>query len=430
MVCLDTKGLSFSKKKEVTEEIQKRLDRCDDFTFLKGEYLISPLFLHSHMRVHFEEGAILYLTEDENRYTSIFTRYAGIEMMAYPAAITILSCEDVILDGKGLISGQGKKWYEKYWGKDTKGGMRKEYDKQGLRWACDYDCLRPKNILIQDSCHIQINDLTLKDSPFWNLHVLYSNDVVLSRLTIIADDPFAPSTDGIDIDSSYDVLIKNCHISTNDDCISIKSGRDLDGLMINRPSHDIHIEDCVIEKGYGLSLGSELSGGIYGIYASHITFDHSSCGFRIKSSKSRKGYVKEVRLNDILMKEVKYPFYCYLDWNPLYNQNRLPESYTKPIPEYWKKLLSLHSDDIKDTIVEDLEFKNISIFNKNSKDISCLFTFKGFASSPIKKIAFIELKARVSVYGTFEICDEPTFIDCDIKTTGQGNTIPGSFDNR
>ncbi len=416
------------KDAKKTSELQKRIDESSEIFFSKGEYLISPLFFHSNMKIIFEEGAVLRLTSEEENFLKIPTRIAGIMMDGYPAMLNFISCENVTISGKGLLLGQGEPWYIKYWGRDMKSGMRRTYDEKHLRWACDYDCFRPKMILLQNSKNIELSDLELHDSPFWNVHILFSKHIKVSNLKILSENPISPSTDGIDVDSSEDVLVSSCHISTNDDAISIKSGRDLDGLKIHRPCKNIVIENCFFHYGYGLSIGSELSGGIENIVARNLVFDHSDCGFRIKSSKTRKGYVKHVHLAHITMNEVQYPFYCYLDWNPLYNKNELPDDYKGEIPPYWDKLLSLPDDSLKDTEIDDLSFSDVTLSSRQVS--SCLFTFCGFPSSKITNVRFENFSGEVSEWGTFENMDEPIQENIDVKILGNSKSVPGEFDNR
>ena len=54
-------------------------------------------------------------------------------------------------------------------------------------------------------------------------------------------------------------------VKTNDDSICIKSGRDADGWTESRPSHDILIEDCTVLSGFGVTIGSKVSGGIHDV---------------------------------------------------------------------------------------------------------------------------------------------------------------------
>lgn len=428
---LDTSLLEKNGKTLLTDKLQSMMNEADEFVFLKGDYLSGPLFLHSDMKVFFETGARIHLTDDESCFRKIPTRIAGINMDGYPALLNMIGVRNVTLSGKGEILGNGGPWYRKYWGDDKKGGMRKEYDAKGLRFACDYDCFRPKNVLIQNSEDVAISDLTLRDSPFWNLHVLYSHNVLLERVFVIADDPNGPSTDGIDIDSSHDVEIRDCVISTNDDCISIKSGRDQDGIDVGIPSRHIYIHGCHILSGYGISLGSELSGGIEDVRIEDVDFSMSDCGFRIKSSASRKGYVRNLSMKHVRMKDVRYPFYCYLDWNRMYNANVLPEDYKGDVPSYWQKLLNLPDPQMKDTCVENLLFEDIDVsYQDRPVSDGCLYTFKGFDGGEMKNICFSNVRGEVGEYGTFENCTDIVHENEKLKILHKNMEVPGSFDNR
>lgn len=427
----DTSFLEKDGKTLLTAKLQSLLDEADEFVFLKGDYLSGPLFLHSDMKVKFEAGARIHLIDDESMFFKISTRIAGIDMEGYPALLNLIDVRNVVLSGHGEVIGHGSKWYRKYWGDDKKGGMRKEYDAKGLRFACDYDCSRPKNILVQNSEDVNISDLTLRDSPFWNLHVLYSKNIVLDGLCILADDPDGPSTDGIDIDSSQDVEISHCSISTNDDCISLKSGRDQDGIDRGIPTKHVHIHDCSILHGYGISIGSELSAGIEDVLVENVSFSMSDCGFRIKSSKNRKGYVRNVLMRHVSLKDVRYPFYCYLDWNRMYNANVLPEDYKGVIPPYWKKLLACTDPMIKDTCVENLSFEDVSIsYQETPASESCLYTFNGFENGVMAKIRFSDIRGVAGEYGTFANCRDVVHEKEDVRILHEDRTVPGSFDNR
>ena len=431
---MDTSSLR-KRKDMVTDELQElieeAIDKKETLIFEPGIYHTGPLFLPSHSHICFEENSVLVASQEEKDYPLIPTRLAGIEMKGYPGILNILNAEDVTLKGPLHLHGEGDKWYRKYWGKDTKGGMRKEYEKRGMRWASDYDCYRPKNILIQNSHNITLDGLCLFSSPFWNLHVLYSNDIKLLNLRIRSDNPNSPSTDGIDIDSSKDILIKGCSISTDDDAISLKSGRDADGLRVGIPTENVTIEDCSFAHGYGLSIGSELSGGISSIAGKNLSFFGSDCGFRIKSSPNRKGYVKNVSLSNISMLDVRYPFYLYLNWNPHYNELTLPSDFKGPIPDHYKKLLEKVDPSLKDTEISHLRFSNIDIRSTpGSNTPTTLFTFCGFPSSPIKDVVFEDMKASVSDYGSFQNCEEPKILSSAIEVTSPYHSKPGSFDNR
>jgi polygalacturonase len=101
---------------------------------------------------------------------------------------------------------------------------------------------RPRLIGIQNSKEVLVSGLKLHNQAVWCLFVLYSQDVEIDNVNITAEHNI-PSSDGIDIDSSKHVHVNNVFIDDDDDCISIKSGKDADGLRVNRPAEDILIEN-------------------------------------------------------------------------------------------------------------------------------------------------------------------------------------------
>lgn len=77
----------------------------------------------------------------------------------------------------GTINGQGETWWVKYRAKQLK-------------------YTRPYLIEIMYSNQVQISDLHLKDSPAWNVHPVYSTNVIVQGLTITAAED-SENTDGI-----------------------------------------------------------------------------------------------------------------------------------------------------------------------------------------------------------------------------------------
>lgn len=59
-------------------------------------------------------------------------------------------------------------------------------------------------------------------------------------------------------------------VDSNDDMLCVKSGADWLGWQAGVPSENVLFEDCEVRSGHGLTLGSEMSGGIRnGEYISH-----------------------------------------------------------------------------------------------------------------------------------------------------------------
>jgi len=204
-----------------TVAIQKAIDaagKAKGTVVLKpGTYISGSLFLKSGMTLRVDEGGVIQGAQDQAACPVMPTRVAGIEMNWPAALINVYEQSDVTISGKGVIDGNGKMWWDKYW------KMRREdYEPKGIRWAVDYDCQRPRLIQVYKSSNVNLTGLTLKRSGFWTVHICYSHDVTVDGITIRNNGSDAtgdkgPSTDGIDIDSSMNVMVQNCDIECNDD---------------------------------------------------------------------------------------------------------------------------------------------------------------------------------------------------------------------
>jgi polygalacturonase len=147
-----------------TAAIQQAIDaaaaaRGGVVTFAKGRYLTGALFVKSHVELHLDEGVELVGVQDETAYPEIWSRVAGIEMRWPSALINVYEQTAVRITGPGMINGQGDYWWNKFWGPDERGGILKEYEAKGLRWAADYDCQRPRLILVYKSTNVLLEKL-------------------------------------------------------------------------------------------------------------------------------------------------------------------------------------------------------------------------------------------------------------------------------
>lgn len=325
-----------------TEAIQKAIDDCSaagggTVTLSPGHYLVGALFIKNAVNLQLDKGVTLLASTDINDYPEFRSRIAGIEMIWPSAVLNVIKQKNVSVSGEGVIDCRGKKFWEQYW------SMRKEYESKGLRWAVDYDCKRVRGILVERSTDVTLKDFTLMRTGFWACQILYSDYCSINGLTI--DNNIGgrgPSTDGVDIDSSSNILIENCLIDCNDDNICLKSGRDTDGLRVNRPTENVVIRNCTTRKGAGLiTCGSETSGGIRNILGHDLTAQGTWAVLRLKSAMNRGGIIENIYLTRVKADSVRNVLAADLNWNPQYSYSTLPEEYYhKEIPEHWKILLT------------------------------------------------------------------------------------------
>ena len=325
-----------------TKAIQAAIDACSAkgsgiVIFNPGEYLTGSIFVKEGVNLRIDKGVTILGSQDISDYPEIDTRAAGIELKWPAALLNIIDRENAAITGDGVVNARGKPFWDKYWTM-----RRQEYEPKGLRWIVDYDCKRPRTVLVQNCSNVTVKGITFQQAGFWTVHILYSKHVTVDGVIIQNNiGGSGPSTDGIDIDSSSFILVENCDIDCNDDNFCLKAGRDWDGLRVNRPTEYVVIRNCISRKGGGLvTFGSETSGSIRHILAQNLKAQGTGVGLRFKSARTRGGTVEDIYLKDIEMDGVRTVIEVSMNWNPSYSYSSLPEGYDpEKIPRHWKIML-------------------------------------------------------------------------------------------
>ena len=307
-------------------------------TFAPGTYLSGTIRLKNNVNLELPKGTVLAGSENPQDYPEIFTRHAGIELNTIAPLILLDHCRCAAVTGHGIIDGRGKRWWDLFWNR-----MLPEYEKKGLRWCVDYDCRRPKALVVQNSEDITVRDVTFHRSAHWTVHILYSSHVTAENIEIRNNiGGRGPSTDGFDIDSSEYIRVSRCLVSCNDDNFCLKSGRDADGLRVNRPCRFVLIENCRALSGSGLvTVGSETSGGFDRILVRDCSCRNTEVGIRFKSTSRRGGVIRNLFFEKIEMESPRIALEMDLDWFPAYGSCILPPEFlNKPHPLHWDTLLT------------------------------------------------------------------------------------------
>ncbi|KAH7428925.1 hypothetical protein KP509_09G023500 [Ceratopteris richardii] len=222
-----------------------------------GRWLTGSFNLTSHFTLYLQKGAVLLASQVMQDWPVIdpLPSYGrGRERLGgrYISFIYGLELVDVIITGeRGTIDGQGAPWWESWYNRTlmyTRGHL--------------LEFVSSKKIII--------TNVVLQNSPFWTVHPVYCEDVIVKGVSIFAPQS-APNTDGIDPDSCTNVCIEDCYIENGDDLVSIKSGWDEYGIAVGLPSA--------------------------GIIVRRVT----GTGIRIKAAPGRGGYIKNVTFVDITM---------------------------------------------------------------------------------------------------------------------------------
>ncbi|KAK1322082.1 putative polygalacturonase [Acorus calamus] len=281
-----------------------------------GRWVTGSFNLTSNFTLYLHRDAVILGSPDINDWPLIdplpsYGRGRDAPGGRYSPLIFGSNLTDVVITGdNGTIDGQGKPWWEKY------NAGKLNYTRGYL-------------IELMFSDRFVISNITLMNSPSWHVHPVYSSNVIVSGITILAPTN-STNTDGINPDSCSNVLIEDCYIVSGDDCVAIKSGWDEYGIAFGMPSQHIIIRrlTCISPTSATIAMGSEMSGGIQDIRAEDILAINTESAVRIKSAVGRGGYVRDVFVRRMNLKTMKYVFWMTGDYgdhpDDRYDPNAVP----------------------------------------------------------------------------------------------------------
>jgi polygalacturonase len=278
-----------------------------------GNYKTGPIELVSNLVFEIEAGAVLHFEASRADLTYTKGRMEGTEGITPAPLLGGHDLENVTIRGRGTITTDNAQWLALMRepagvaGRGVWGGVIRALNLKQPVSPEDYQKaapgMRPSFIRTMESKNVLIEGIHIVGSSMWTIHILYSQNVRIRDVTI---ETFpGANTDGMDIDSSQDVMISNCYLDTGDDGICLKSGKDADGLRVNRPTANVSITNCTVHHAHGaVVLGSETSGGFHNIVASNITCQGTQKGVRIKSTRGRGALIENVRFDHWTMDNV------------------------------------------------------------------------------------------------------------------------------
>jgi polygalacturonase len=316
----------------------------------KGEWKSKgPIHLKSYVNLHLEEGAILQFSDVASDYLPLVkVRWEGTVCWNYSPLIYAFQQENIALTGKGTIDGNGKEW-SMTWRKQQKP------DKQVLRQMgndvipenervfgngfLDVDkdgkddgfgdgkphWLRPTLVELYECNTILLQDLTFKNSPFWTIHPVFSQNITIQNLDIFGG---YLNDDGIDPDSCEDVLIEDCYIETEDDAIAIKAGRDQDAWERD-PCKNVVVRNCKLNSGVNsFCIGSEMSGGVENVFVENCRILAGRHALNFKCNLDRGGKVQHIYFRNLEMDTIREAMFIFrMDYHG-YRGNNFPTEFT------------------------------------------------------------------------------------------------------
>ena len=254
----------------------------------------------------------------------MLTRWEGVDCYNLHPLIYAYGESNIAISGKGVIDGQGSNetWWsmcgdaKRFGWKEGMIAQRNGGRDKLLAYAETFAPIDKRQMTLQDGlrpqlinlyrCHtILIEGVTLKNSPFWVIHPLFCESLIVRNVKVVSH---GPNSDGCDPESSKNVLIENCVFDTGDDCIAIKSGRNADGRKWNTPSENIIVRNCEMRDGHGgVVVGSEISGGYRNLFVEDCKMDSPNLDrvIRIKTNNCRGGLIENIYVRNIEVGECR-----------------------------------------------------------------------------------------------------------------------------
>lgn len=332
-----------------TAAIQAAIDAVtpgDTLYFPAGAYLTGGLFLHSNMTVYVDAGAqIKPSTHKADFLPFVLQRHSLEEPEAYRSLFSAgvmdhnnygFSVEDIAIIGPGTIGDQ-----------ENGLALREEYDhdKEELGYSYGGGHL----IGFNNARNIYLDGLQIRNGMMWTIVPVYSKDITAYNLDI---DTTQHNGDGFDPNSSENVYILNSTFQTGDDSSAIKSGINQEGREIGRPSRFIYFRGDTFSGGHGgIVIGSEMSGGVSDVFVEDsnlipvdVKSNTVSPGFKVKTSTSRGGYIRNIQVRDSLINKI--------DLNSNYDKLPVPDIYPPDMSNF--RFINLVNNDTAGTSSDNI----------------------------------------------------------------------------
>jgi hypothetical protein len=299
-----------------------------------GIWLTGPVILKSNLELHTESGAIVLFSKDKDLYPLVETSFEGLNTWRCLSPLSGRDLENIAFTGEGVWDGSGDAWRHVKKEKLTEAQWRKLVASGGclndkknewypseqyknatvnaemnvatnLKTKKEFeairDFLRPVMVSLIKCKKVLLDGPTFQNSPAWCIHPMICEDLTVRRLTV-RNPWYSQNGDGIDIESCKNVVVHHSNFDVGDDAICIKSGKDKVGRDRGIASENIVVRNCIVYHGHGgVTVGSEMSGGVKNVHVSDCSFIGTDVGLRFKSNRGRGGVVENIYISGINM---------------------------------------------------------------------------------------------------------------------------------
>ncbi|MEI7621188.1 MAG: glycoside hydrolase family 28 protein [Candidatus Moraniibacteriota bacterium] len=332
-----------------------------------GTWLTGAIHLDNNIDLHLDAKAILSFSADPNDYLPVvLSRYEGIDVYNYSPLIYANGKQNLAITGNGKLVGNGATWLDlnnldvthQLYAMGANNTPIKE-----RVFGSPEKMLRPAFVEFLHSNAILLEDFTIENGPMWTIHPTYSQNIIIRHISILTT---GKNNDGIDLDSSKNVLIENSQLDTNDDSIALKSGKAADGLKVNYATKNIIIRNNTMRNGHGgVAIGSEMAGGVFNVFAYNCKIFSNQYGIRLKALENEKVQASNLWFQNIEMDKLSF---STIQMTMHYGSDQASGNTGVPIFQnvYFSNLTSTRARQaINIDALENSPAKNIAIENSN-----------------------------------------------------------------
>ncbi len=306
-----------------TAAIQKAIDSCAAagggmIVVPAGVFISGSLVLKPGVGLELRKGAVLKGSPRLEDYPLVLRRFCEAYPEAVRAAlITSVGNHGLRIVGPGTLDGHGDPFWRMFFKmpEEHVGTTKVVY---GF----------PQIAFIQDCNNALISGVTFKDAAFWNLHMYRCRNSVVEDCSFeVPHEIRAPSSDGIDLDSCQDIIVRRCRFSVDDDCIALKGtqGPGAAAYAEAPPVERIHIHDCIFDHGLGCVTYGSNATIVRDVRVERLTNVGDIPTIRFKVRPDTPGQVYEkLRVKGIRLAEAPTPY------GPQWHNGEVFYDYGKP----------------------------------------------------------------------------------------------------
>jgi len=251
-----------------------------------GVFKTGPFNLTTNTRLRVE--GTIFAIEDAAAFPMVaalpsYSDSPGQSTLRRHPLVWAVHAANVSVAGGGTIDGAGPYW-----------------------WPCfKNSTVRPHLMEMYNVTGLEVSGVLLRNSAYWTLHPVYCRGVHIHDMRILTPwcaNYACANTDGIDVDSSSDVLIERNDIACGDDHVTVLAGAGAAGRAFGMPSRNVTVRDNTLGTGMGLSIGSSVSGGVQDVLYARNTMTEGAGqwgqGTHLKTRVPYGGYVRNVTWAD------------------------------------------------------------------------------------------------------------------------------------